>query len=317
MQTLPPVTRPTPARTRERIGYPAGGIGFDWIAVVPALMITLGAYLDAWAHNHGRVDQSFFTPWHAILYGAFGLGATLFVGTAGRNIGRGYSWRRMLPEGYGLAIAGVGSFVLGGIGDMIWHALFGIEVDVAALISPLHLTLGIGLLLLESGPLRAAWRRLPAGAAHGWSALGPPILTVALITALLNGLTMFAHPLADTFAAPGPALTTLAAANATVKVSGTQTLESMAQSLGIASIMIQAALQMGFILALVRRWRLPFGALTLIVALPGALLCAQHDHYPTACRAGLSPARTGRCASTCSGWPCRRYTTASTLLRWA
>ena len=27
-----------------------------------------GFFLDGWAHTHGKVDQSFFTPWHAVLY---------------------------------------------------------------------------------------------------------------------------------------------------------------------------------------------------------------------------------------------------------
>ena len=32
--------------------------------------IVFGLYIDGWAHNHGFVDDSFFTPWHAVLYGA-------------------------------------------------------------------------------------------------------------------------------------------------------------------------------------------------------------------------------------------------------
>ena len=54
---------------------------------------------------------------------------------------------------------------------------------------------------------------------------------------------------------------------------------SLAQSLGITSIIIQAALLMGFILLLIRRWKLPFGALTLIITLNGLLLSALGDQY--------------------------------------
>ena len=45
----------------------------------------------------------------------------------------------------------------GAIGDMFWHIVFGIEVSIDALLSPTHLLLLIGALLILSGPLRAAW----------------------------------------------------------------------------------------------------------------------------------------------------------------
>jgi hypothetical protein len=32
-----------------------------------------GIFLDGWAHAHGRVDESLFTPWHAVLAGIAGL----------------------------------------------------------------------------------------------------------------------------------------------------------------------------------------------------------------------------------------------------
>jgi hypothetical protein len=38
-----------------------------------------GLYLDGWAHQHGRVDASFFTPWHAFFYSGFLLAALLLA----------------------------------------------------------------------------------------------------------------------------------------------------------------------------------------------------------------------------------------------
>ena len=40
----------------------------------------------------------------------------------------------------------------GAIGDMFWHIIFGIEVSIDALLSPTHLLLLIGALLILSGP---------------------------------------------------------------------------------------------------------------------------------------------------------------------
>ena len=57
--------------TRPQI--PASSLGFDWLMAVLAALIMAGVIQDGWAHAHGLVDQSFFTPWHAILYGCMAL----------------------------------------------------------------------------------------------------------------------------------------------------------------------------------------------------------------------------------------------------
>jgi hypothetical protein len=45
-----------------------GGRAFDWVTVALRAWLQGGGFLDGWAHHHGRVDASFFTPWHAVLY---------------------------------------------------------------------------------------------------------------------------------------------------------------------------------------------------------------------------------------------------------
>ena len=57
-----------------------------------------------------------------------------------------------------LATIGGILFVCGGVGDFIWHSLFGMEVNTEALLSPTHLMLATGGLLLTSTPARVAWR---------------------------------------------------------------------------------------------------------------------------------------------------------------
>jgi hypothetical protein len=53
----------------------------------------------------------------------------------------------------------------------------------------------------------------------------------------------------------------------------------LTQPLGIASLLLQTALLMGLLLILVRRWRLPFGALTFIITMNAALLSLIADEY--------------------------------------
>ena len=91
------------------IEYPIGGLLFDWVFTLLSAWLVGGVFLDGWAHNHGRVDDVFFTPWHAVLYtGA--LAIMVFLSTAyARNLMHGYSWPRLLPSGYGWSLAGAGT----------------------------------------------------------------------------------------------------------------------------------------------------------------------------------------------------------------
>src|SRR5450759_3523556 len=57
-----------------------GGISFDWIMIAALTWLMTGGYLDAWAHNHFALD-SFFTPWHGVLYSGFLVVAIVLVAT--------------------------------------------------------------------------------------------------------------------------------------------------------------------------------------------------------------------------------------------
>jgi hypothetical protein len=52
-----------------------------------------------------------------------------------------------------------------------------------------------------------------------------------------------------------------------------------AQSIAIASILLQTAIFMGVILIMVKRWPLPFGALTFMLVLNTVLMSVFHDRY--------------------------------------
>src|SRR5262245_10952644 len=116
-------------RATPRI-QPAGSIHFDWAMIVLAIWLVSGAFIDGWAHTHGKVDATFFTPWHIIFYSGFVAAASYLVGHALCNLVRGYPWRTVLPSGYGLSLLGALIFWFGGMGDLLWHFLFGIEQDV-------------------------------------------------------------------------------------------------------------------------------------------------------------------------------------------
>jgi PDZ domain len=174
--------------------------GLDWAVALLSLWFIGGVYLDGWAHLHLQRLESFFTPWHAVLYSGYLAVALVLVVTAIRYRAAGHSGRWSMPPGYELSLLGVAIFALGGVGDMMWHTLFGIEVDLDALLSPTHLLLALGGSLMVTGPLRAAWHRLEEGSPSLVSSL-PMLLSLTLLLSLFTFLTQYVHPFGATVAA--------------------------------------------------------------------------------------------------------------------
>jgi len=177
--------------------YPPSSLTFDWIMAVLAALLMAGVMQDGWAHAHGLVDQSFFTPWHAIMYSCMAING-IVLGIMGlRNLKRGYPFRRVLPFGYWTSLIGVIVFATGGVFDLFWHTLYGIETDITGLISISHLWLALGGALVFAGPIRSIAHRYDE-TAGGWKIAGPVALcTVALLT-LLGFFTQYASPFGDT-----------------------------------------------------------------------------------------------------------------------
>jgi hypothetical protein len=241
---------------------------FNWTAALLSTAIIGGLYLDGWAHHHGKVDELLFTPWHAVLYGAVFIQFGFLFFNFARYLVAGRSWQRALPAGYLLSLAGSILFAFGGVFDLVWHQLFGLEVNLEALLSPSHLFLATCGFLIITGPLRAVWPRLLSGETRRWSNLGPLVLSLASVLALLGFFTEFAHPFYETFGS---------------RYSG--------QALGVSAILIQTALMMGVILLPLRHGPLPFGSFTAVIFLGSAPVAVLRDRYellPVALLAGIA-----------------------------
>ncbi|QBD83298.1 hypothetical protein EPA93_48000 [Ktedonosporobacter rubrisoli] len=120
---------------------------FSWVFLGACYWLILGITLDTWAHRHIKLE-TFFTPWHGVLYSGLLAAALALPGVILMNRWRGLSWKEALPTGYDMAILGlIGSFI-GGIGDMFWHIFFGVEQLIDAQFSPTHMPLCFFLALL-------------------------------------------------------------------------------------------------------------------------------------------------------------------------
>jgi hypothetical protein len=252
------VTGEQSARSTVTKSVGIGGIGFDRLMAVLSCAFVGGIYLDGWAHDHGLVDQTFFTPWHALLYGAYFACALVLLGAVIINRRHTQSWRTAIPPGYELALLGVPLFLAAAEGDLLWHTLFGFEVGIEPLLSPSHLLLAFSGILIQSSPLRAAWRRADSVASHSWGALLPALLSLLVVFSIFTFFTEFAHPFLH------PQLVQAARSDDE-------------KSWGVANVLVQTSILMGFVLLALRRWRLPLGTFTLIFTVNGALMSALLD----------------------------------------
>jgi Tol biopolymer transport system component len=178
---------------------PRTSVRLDWTLAALSVWLIGGFYVDLWAHAHGRVDDTFFTPWHALLY----LGAASFVVVLGAvaisGTPRGVPVRDVLPGPYRMSFLGGLLFGVAGVLDLAWHTVFGFEVNVEALLSPTHLLLATSGMLMLGGPLRSASARLAdvGPGSRSWRLAGPFIIPLAMASAVLIAFTQYVNPIVD------------------------------------------------------------------------------------------------------------------------
>ena len=278
------------ADVERRAVVAAGGPRYDALIAALCGLFQGGAYLDVWAHVHRPELETFFTPWHAVLYsGFFAVAAATAAPLVLRRRPPGMAWSAALPAGYDLSLIGVLIFLLGGVLDMLWHVVFGIEADVEALISPSHLVLAVGSTLILTGPLRAAWRR--SARVASW----PAMLSLGFLLSSFTFWTQYVHHLGRPWPATGnrptAAVFPVVAADPLFRNMEIQNLY-VAHALGVGSILLQSAFLAGIVLLVLRRWgaRLPFGGFAVVFGMNALMIGAARDQLslvPGALVAGL------------------------------
>src|SRR5437588_2640998 len=130
---------------------------FDWIMVVVSVWWLGGLFIDGCAHSNIPQLETFFTPWHAVLYSGYlalaftllvqillnlrqsalsaggSTPSTLALGRESLHRNRWLAVAGAIPTGYELSLLGVAIFGVSGIGDLIWHLFLGIERSTEAL----------------------------------------------------------------------------------------------------------------------------------------------------------------------------------------
>jgi len=237
------------SRRTCKLGYPEVSARFEWAVTLSSLWILIGLFLDGWAHNNiPETIDSFFTPWHAVLYSGLAASVAVLGVAYVSNLRNGYHWLRSLSPVYMRSLLGAVIFIAAGNLDFIWHAIFGFEENVEALVSPSHLSLAVGGVLMMSGPLRTAWEK-PRSQENKipFPALLSMFAVLGVFTFFTQFSNAFSHP--SMFTGDIPAADTY-----------------LWDTTLISYSLITSFLLMGFILMAILHWKLPVGSLTFLIA---------------------------------------------------
>ncbi|MEQ4717617.1 hypothetical protein [Nonomuraea sp. B19D2] len=231
----------------------------DLVMALLGVWFGVGLMIDAWAHSNLAELETFFTPWHAAFYSGFAAVSGWIIWQVYRNVRAGRSGLAAVPNGYLAGLLAIPGFAAFGFADMMWHELLGIEQTIDILFSPSHLGLIVTMMLIITTPLRSAWNAPDIGDRPRLSRLLPALVGLG-----------FGATLVSLFLSYGDAMQW--SANGVVRAFSNldgQGTDRLAAAMIITNVVLLAP-----VLFLQRRWRLPFGSVTVLsvvgVLMPGA-----------------------------------------------
>lgn len=247
----------------------------EMVTVTLGAWMLVGGFIDGWAHlNVARTDSA-LSPWHAAFYTGYLALAAWLLHLVRRHGGA--------PAGYRLALVGVAVFAAGAMFDGLWHGAFGVEADVPSLLSPSHLTLAAGMVLMFCGPFRAAFRDPDDERAPSFRTFlpvaGSLTLMVGIVSFFFMELTLFRDPFANQSVAEW--LTRYQRHGMEPGFFALQRIQDT-EVRGVAALLVSALLLTVPVLLLRHRWRTPPGTVTFLFGAVAALMTGldSFEHWP-------------------------------------
>jgi hypothetical protein len=263
----------------------------DLITAALTVWPIVAMFFDGRNHNNKTGQESFWSVPHLFLYGGMtcvGIWVGLLV--TRYQLAAGVDPRKLLPDlkaipvGYGVAIIGLITLGIGGPTDFIWHARYGFEVGVDAIYSPPHLLLFFGGLLVSSTGIRSMWAKRDI--ALDLKGAAPILLSATLFTGVSGFITMYLSAFMTNVTPTSDFVRDYQQRfndnfdDQTISLNGGLTgygddkwsFYYYSASHGVASEIVTTLVVLGPILLLLRRWRLPLGAYTLILGGYGLLV---------------------------------------------
>jgi hypothetical protein len=227
-----------------------------WVLLIASAWLVSGLQLDAYAHATTPQLETFWTPWHGVLYSGIAVSGLTLVWLMRPRLPMIPTYRTLLalPNALRVPVAGMALLLVGGGVDTLWHNIFGIERGLEIFVSPSHEFIILGMALVAAGPALM----LATKPGRGLSGADG---TLACISVLLSALPLHIYSLHASalgiayFGRPG----------GTIRIFSTD-----AQVLH--GYLFSTVLLFLPILIMGRRWRLPFGVPALLVAVPAVLM---------------------------------------------
>lgn len=257
----------------------------DLITSLLTIWPIVAMFFDGRNHNNKTGQESFWSLPHLFLYVGMTVAAVWITIVVTRyQLANGVDPKKLLPDlkfipvGYGVAILGLILLGIAGPTDFIWHAVYGFEVGVDAIYSPPHLALFFGGLLVSSLGIRSMWAKQDI--ALDLKGFAPVLISTTLFTGVAGFITMYLSafmtnvtPTSDfvrdyenttRFKDPFEDQSVSLVGGLTGYGDDAWSYYYYAASHGIASEVVTTLVLLGPILLLLRRWRLPLGAVTAI-----------------------------------------------------
>jgi hypothetical protein len=269
----------------------------DLIGMAIAFWPITALFFDGRNHNNKTGQESFFSLAHIVLYTGMsvfavylGLVLAKYQARAGARPLRGMVDLKAIPVGYGVSLIGLCLLGIAGPWDLLWHSLYGFEVNVEAIVSPPHLALFFGGLLVSSTGIRSMWAKRDL--APDFRTFLPALMSGILFTGILTFITMYTSALM-TNVGPTSAFVDDVKQNFHDVISNqtvglTEGLRGYGDNLfpyhyytvshALASMVITTLVLLGPTLLMLRRWRVPFPAFTVMYLAIGLLNCVMTEY---------------------------------------
>ncbi|WP_436529494.1 hypothetical protein [Actinoplanes sp. HUAS TT8] len=253
------VERPQP--TEAAPGVRAFAARERWVLLVASAWLVIGLQLDAYAHATTPELETFWTPWHAVLYSGIAASGFTLLWIMRPRLPQIPTYRSLiaLPNALRIPIAGMAFLLVGGGVDTLWHNIFGIEKNLEIFVSPSHEFIILGMVLVAMGPALMT-ATLPG------RVLGVGGAFLVAISALFSALPLHIYSLH-------------ASALGFRHLGSGAGVPNVFSSDGqlVHGYLFSTVLLLVPILMIGRRWRLPIGLPTALVSIPALLMHLMFD----------------------------------------
>jgi hypothetical protein len=260
---------------------PHSKVSEDGVMIALAGFTLFALFMDGWRHNNLTGIDNFWSAAHILMYaGLTATGVWIAVVLLRYQTGLDDLDWSAVPRGYGLAFIALPLAAIAGPADFTWHSIYGFENQVDSVYSPPHLGLFLAGAMLAAIPAAAAWQR------RGTTpALREHLPTVFSVSSLAGVMLFVMHQLLPFYSGVS---TTKDFQNDIARFNDAfapgdkaHHIEGLAKAIThygdnafpyyfytthytAAGMFLMTAVLLGAVLTMRRRWRLPFGTLTIM-----------------------------------------------------